>query len=139
MGHPGSSSLTRDRTGPPALGVWCLNSWTIREVPGPRSLDSRSSALPAVHCTGHSLSLPKVVFPLPESSGSDSRSVCLQYGRPRFDPWVRKIPWRRKWQPTPVLLPGKFHGQRSLVGYSPWGHKESDTTEKLHFTSLPSL
>ena len=42
---------------------------------------------------------------------------------------VRKILWKRKWQPTPVLLPGKYHGQRSLVGYSPWGHKESDTTE----------
>ena len=53
---------------------------------------------------------------------------------PGFDPWVGKIPWRRKWQPTPVLLPGKFHGQRSLVGYSPWGRKESDTTERLHFT-----
>ena len=47
--------------------------------------------------------------------------------------WGRKIPWRRKWQPTPVLLPGKFHGQRSLVGYSPWHHKESDMTEGLHF------
>ena len=51
-----------------------------------------------------------------------------------FDPWVGKIPWRRKWQPTPVFLPGKFHGQRSLVGYSPWGRKESDMTERLHFT-----
>ena len=40
--------------------------------------------------------------------------------------------WRRKWQPTPVFLPGKFHGQRSLVVYSPWGRKESDTTEQLH-------
>ena len=56
-------------------------------------------------------------------------SVCLQCGRPGFDPWVRKIPWRRKWQSTPVLLPGKSHGQRSLVGYSPWGCKELDTTE----------
>ena len=46
-----------------------------------------------------------------------------------FNPWVGKIPWRRKWQSTPVLLPGKPHGQRSLVGYSPWGRKESDTTE----------
>ena len=50
--------------------------------------------------------------------------------------WVQsldwKIPWRRKWQPTPVLLPGKSHGRRSLVGYSPWGHEESDTTEQLH-------
>ena len=65
--------------------------------------------------------------------GSDGKSVCLQCRRPGFDPWVGKIPWRRKWQPTPLLLPGKSHGQRSLVGYSPWGHKESDTTEGLYF------
>ena len=57
--------------------------------------------------------------------------------RPRFDPWVRKIPWRRDWQPTPVLLPGEFHGQRNLAGYGPWGHKELDTTEQLtHFRIL---
>ena len=49
--------------------------------------------------------------------GSDGKvSVCLQCGRPGFDPWVWKIPWRRKWQPTPVLLPGRFHGWRSLAG-----------------------
>jgi len=46
-----------------------------------------------------------------------------------FSPWVRKIPWRRTWQPTPVFLPGESHGQRSLAGCSPWCHKESDTTE----------
>ena len=46
-----------------------------------------------------------------------------------FDPWVRKIPWRRGWKHTLVFLPGECHGQRILVGYSPWGHKESDTTE----------
>ena len=50
-----------------------------------------------------------------------------------FIPWVRKIPWGRKWQPTPVFLPGKSHEQKKLVGYSPWGWKESDTTERLHF------
>ena len=49
--------------------------------------------------------------------------------RCRFDPWVRKILWRRKWQPTPVFLPGKPHGQRSLAGYSPGGGKESNSTE----------
>jgi len=59
--------------------------------------------------------------------------VCRQCRRPGFDPWIRKIPWRREWQPTPVFLPGKSHGQRSLVGYSPWGHKESDVTEHEHF------
>ena len=54
---------------------------------------------------------------------------CLQCGRPGFNPWVRKIPWRREWLTTPVLLPGESHGQRSLVGYSPGGLKELDTTE----------
>ena len=51
--------------------------------------------------------------------------------RLEFDPWVRKIPWSRKWQPMSVFLPGKYHGQRSLVGCSPWGCKESETTERL--------
>ena len=53
----------------------------------------------------------------------------LQCKRLGFSPWVGKIPWRREWLPTPVFLSGEFHGQRSLVGYSPCGHKESDTTE----------
>ena len=64
--------------------------------------------------------------------GSDDR-VCLQCGRPGFDPCVRNIPCRRKQQPTPVFLPGKSHGWKSLAGYSPWGRKELDTTEQLHF------
>jgi len=50
-------------------------------------------------------------------------SGCLQCRRLGFDPWVGRIPWRRKWQPIPVFLPGKFHGQRSLAGYRPWGQK----------------
>ena len=63
--------------------------------------------------------------------GSEGKgSAC---GRPRFNPRVGKIPWRRQWHPTPVLLPGKSHGWRSLVGYSPWGGKGSDMTERLHF------
>ena len=61
---------------------------------------------------------------------------CLPCGRLGFSPWVGKISWRRKWQPIPVFLPGKSYGQRGLVGYSPWGHKGSDTTERLHFTHL---
>ena len=51
----------------------------------------------------------------------------------QFNLWVGKIPGRSKWQPTAVFLPGKSYGQRSLVGYSPWGRKESDTTEQLNF------
>ena len=50
-------------------------------------------------------------------------STC-QFKRRGFNSWIRKIPWRRKWQPTPVFLPGKSHGQRSLAGWSPWGHKK---------------
>ena len=60
--------------------------------------------------------------------------ALMQCRRPRFDPWVGKIPWRRKCQLTPVFLPGEFHRQRSLVGYSPWSHKELDTTERLIHT-----
>ena len=67
--------------------------------------------------------------------GPDGKSVCLQCRRPGFNPWVRKTLWRRKWHPTPVLLPGKSHGWRSLGGYSPCC-KESDTTEQLHFTLI---
>ena len=54
-----------------------------------------------------------------------------QCRRSRFNTWVGKIPWRREWLPTPVFLPGESHGQSSLAGYSPWGHKESDMTEQL--------
>ena len=62
--------------------------------------------------------------------GSDGKSSAYSEG---LNFWVRKISWRRKWQPTPVFLPGESHGWSSLVGYSPWGRKESDTTERLHF------
>ena len=55
---------------------------------------------------------------------------------PGFDPQVRKIAWRRKWQPTPVLLPGEFHGQRGRIGCSPWNCKESDTTVQLTLTFM---
>ena len=72
-----------------------------------------------------------------------SASLCLLVGA--FNPFTFKVIidiyvpiQRRKWQPTPVLLPGKYHGWRSLVGYSPWGHKESDRTERLHFLSFSS-
>ena len=55
--------------------------------------------------------------------------IHLQCRRLGFNSWVRKIPWRREWLLTAVFLPGEFHGQRSLVGYSPWGHKELDMTD----------
>ena len=59
----------------------------------------------------------------------ESAWQCRKHKRLRFDPWVRKFSWRRAWRPTPVFLPGESHGQRSLEGYSPWGHKESVMTK----------
>ena len=68
---------------------------------------------------------------------SVSKKICLQCRRPRFDSWVRKIPWRRKCHPTPVFLSEQSYGQRNLVGSSPWGRKESDMTEyKFYFHLL---
>ena len=60
----------------------------------------------------------------------DKEYIC-KFRRHGFNPWVRKIPWRRKCQPTPVFLPGKSHGQKRLAGYSSWSRKELDTTEQL--------
>ena len=62
------------------------------------------------------------------TSGKESTCQCRRCG---FNSWVRKIPWRKKWQPILVFLPGESHGQRRLAGYSPWDHKESDTIEPL--------
>ena len=61
--------------------------------------------------------------------GKDSPCQWRRFKRLQFNPCVGKIPWRRKWQPIPVFLPGKSHGQRSLVSYSSWGHKEPNMTE----------
>ena len=61
-------------------------------------------------------------------SSEDRAWQCRRCG---FSPRVGKIPWRRNWLPTPIYLPEKSHGQRSLAGYSPWGHKQSDTAEQL--------
>ena len=62
-------------------------------------------------------------------SGKEPACQCRRRKRCEFDPWVGKIPWRRKWQPIPVFLPGKSHAQWHLAGYSPYVCKESDTTD----------
>ena len=69
-------------------------------------------------------------------TGKESACQCR---RPGFDPWVGKIPWRREWQTTPVFLPGKSHAQRSLAGYSPRGHKEPETIERLSNNNVMGL
>ena len=65
---------------------------------------------------------------------NDKESICQyrRWNRCWFDPWVRKIPWSRKQQPTPVFFPGKFYGHRGLAGCSSWGHKKLDMTEHTH-------
>ena len=85
-----------------------------------------------VQCLGQEDSLKKGSLPTPVFLGFPGGSnLPLMGKRPGFDPWVGKIPWSRAWQSTPVFLPGESHGRRSLVGYSPWGHKELDMTERL--------
>ena len=79
--------------------------------------------------------------------GKESTCQCRRCKCRRFYPWFRKSPQSRKWHPTPVFLPGKFHGQRSSVGCSPWGHKELDAAKHTHnfvsyistLTVIPSL
>ena len=63
------------------------------------------------------------------ASGNEPACQCMRLKRCRFDPWVGKIPWRREWLPTPIFLPGESHGQRILVGYSPWNLTKSDMIE----------
>ena len=76
--------------------------------------------------------LPPVMELSKEYSSSDGKEFYhLQCRRPWFDSWIGKIPWRREWQPTPVFLPGEFHGQRSLASYHPWHCKDLDMTEQL--------
>ena len=76
---------------------------------------------------------------LDESRWLRARESECQWRRCRrcgFVPWVGKMPWSRKWQPTPVFLPGKLHGERTLAGHSPWGHQESDATEHARIHSV---
>ena len=72
---------------------------------------------------------------------TQQQRICLKCRRCKFNPWVRKILWRRKWLPTPVFLPGKVHRQRCLVGYSLWGWKrdEHDLATKQHIIETPGL
>ena len=84
---------------PSALEAWSLDNCTTREVPSQAFL---------------SIKFSDVWYRLPRwLSGKERTCQCRRFG---FNPWVRKIPWRRKWQPTPIFLPGKSHGQRSLPG-----------------------
>ena len=119
-------------------GLACCSPWGLKESDMTEQLSwtethSQSSALNHYSLIQEFISKTKekILLRTKVPGGSDGKRICLQYGRPRFDHWVCKIPWGREWQPTPVFLPGESHGQRSLAGCNPWGHKELDTTEWL--------
>ena len=101
---------------------WVWRSW-MKEAT--KMVGAWVRAFMIIHQTAHLFGL------LCGRGGKEPTCQCRRCKRYGFNPWLRKIPWRRKWQPTPVLLPEKSHGQKSLVGYSPWGHKESNMTEWL--------
>ena len=107
---------------PPSMGVSRQEYWS--GVPG---------SSPYIHTYMYAYSCTHIWLPR-WLIGKESACQCRRCKRRRFDPCVRQIPWRRVWQPTAVFLPGKSHGQRSPVVYSPCGHKESDMIEHDHNT-----
>ena len=81
----------------------------------------------------HALLRDQIIKTWDFPSGSEGKESTCNVGDPASTPESGGFLWRREWLPTLVFLPGEFHGQRGLIGYSPWGRKESDATEKLHF------
>ena len=113
--------------------------YTVHGIPGQNTGVGSHSVLQGIFSTqGWNPGFPhcgRTLYQLSHKGspgGTSGKEPACQFRRQRrrFDPWVRKAPWRRAWQPTPAFLPGESHGQRSLVGYSPHGHQESDMTEK---------
>ena len=115
--------------------------WVLQDTGGPRQFwkwfvwahPNQFSEIKAFLGNPAPCSKLKGLFKLrvPAESGKEPACQHRTLKRCGFNPWVRKIPRRRKWQPTPVFLSGESFGQRSLVGYSPWGCQESNTTERL--------
>ena len=119
LGSPNQSSVSSE----PPLHFICFTNYLLTLISPLTVSLSVLKALPFYLCLC-------MGFP----GGSDSKESACQCRRHRrfgFHPWVGKIPWRRAWQPTPVLLPGESHGQRSLASYSPGGCKDSNTTKQV--------
>ena len=100
------------------LGIWAPSKFKLRKTLWDQSRPCVDFWLQLLDSSNFALGFPG------GSVGKESTCQC------RYCAWVGKILWRRKWQPTPVFLPGESYGQRSLLGDSPWGRKESDTTEQ---------
>ena len=93
---------------------------------------SHGMIFPQIHKSIRASCVPYVCVAAPQG-GARGKECTYPCRGCKFNPRVGKIPWRRAWQPTPVFWPGESHAQRSLAGCSPWGRKETDTTERLHF------
>ena len=112
-------------------------SWSWVPIPGQISPNREQGPGVSNHCSYRNQgnralwrAIPKRLSELPKwHGGKESACQYRRHKRNRFVIWVGKIPWRRKWQSTPVFLHGKSHGQRSLAGYSPWSHKLLDMTK----------
>ena len=119
-------------SGPALLAVVLKALYPLWEMPAHPLNGTVAHAYPQPHWAGYGISTQDTSFANPSpveraSQGARDKESSCQSRKCRFDPWVGKIPWRRKWQHTPVFLPGKSHRQRSLVGYSPWSQKKSET------------
>ena len=121
-----------------SLSLFTFMHWRRKWQPTPGFLPGESQGWGSLWAAVYGVAQSRTRLKRLSSSSSSSSSSHRHRRRcdcsHRFDPWVEKIPWKRKWQPTPVFLPGKSQGQRSLVGYSPWGYKELDTMEQLTHT-----
>ena len=126
------------RQDPSPSPCWCLKQYlTRRRHFSPVNVLNCLRPQSIITCFNNLIINP-VGFP---GGGSGNEPACqfCRHRRHRFRPWRRKTPWRRTQQPPPVFLPGQSHGQRSLVGCSPQGHKESDTTEAIQHAQNPIL
>ena len=112
---------------PPSMGFSRQEYWSGVPLPSPRSISTSIKYSILVY---HLLSRIKIL--LLYSDGSDGKESACHVDLASVSPWVGKISWRREWLPTPVFLPGEFHGPKSLVGYSPWGWEEYDTPEQTN-------
>ena len=111
---------------PPSLPHLAIHMFVLHNCVSVSTLQIRSSI--PFFCASQGMLMVQITANAEDITNLKPRGFHI---KPRgFDPWVKKSPWRRAWQLTPVLLPGEFHGQRCLAGYSPWGRKESNTTER---------
>ena len=128
--HPGKSNVNHWKTLGNIPGECLAISFRWKGFKHNSSLQmlTKQALIPA-HLEFQDTKRVKFVVPKDEINSKELTCQCRRPKRCKFDASVRKIPWRRKWQPTPVFLSGESHGQKSLAGYSPWGRKESDTPE----------